>query len=496
MSRVWSERQNAIFTAIKQADHNIFVKAVAGSGKTTTVVEATQLCHGSRIFLAFNKAIADELQSRGVYAKTFHALCMSAVKRFKNVPDVDVQKIHRLYRAMRNREREDYLYASFVKRLVSLGRQAGVDCPGMLPNSFDTWWDLIVRYNMEFDSDICTRERAIELATELLNDCNADPQLDFDDMLYLVVKHDLRLDRYDWVFVDEAQDTNSIQREILRKLLHENSRFVAVGDPKQSIYGFRGADSAAIETLVQEFGCTTYPLDVTYRCAKAIVEYAQQWAPDIKARDGAPDGRVYGLDKWDNTIFQPTDLVLCRNTRALVQLGFNLIRNQVPAKIMGKDIGEGLIALIKRMQALDLDELSTRLVEWRDREMAKAMANDEAAKAEAVLDKADALLSVIDGMPPEMRTHEHVYATIEYLFNPNKQAVTLATIHKAKGLEAPRVFWLNRSMCPPKWVKSGGWQMDQELNLCYVAATRAKDELIFIEDYGMGAGRRSAVDEG
>jgi superfamily I DNA/RNA helicase len=58
--------------------------------------------------------------------------------------------------------------------------------------------------------------------------------------------------------------------------------------------------------------------------------------------------------------------------------------------------------------------------------------------------------------------------------------VTLCTIHKSKGLEAPRVFWLERSECPARWVRKDH-QKQQEINLCYVAATRAIDELHFIE---------------
>jgi DNA helicase II / ATP-dependent DNA helicase PcrA len=58
--------------------------------------------------------------------------------------------------------------------------------------------------------------------------------------------------------------------------------------------------------------------------------------------------------------------------------------------------------------------------------------------------------------------------------------VTLATIHKAKGLEANRVWFLCPSLCPSKWARQD-WQKAQERNLIYVAITRAKSELIKIE---------------
>lgn len=71
------------------------------------------------------------------------------------------------------------------------------------------------------------------------------------------------------------------------------------------------------------------------------------------------------------------------------------------------------------------------------------------------------------------------------------KAITLSTIHKSKGLEARRVWWLNSSRCPAPWAKRP-WQQQQEINLCYVAATRAIETLILIED---GSYQRKRKDE-
>lgn len=70
---------------------------------------------------------------------------------------------------------------------------------------------------------------------------------------------------------------------------------------------------------------------------------------------------------------------------------------------------------------------------------------------------------------------------IDDMFAEKSNATVLATVHKAKGLEADRVWWLNRSQCPSRYAKKE-WQMQQEANICYVAATRAKRELYFIEE--------------
>ncbi len=67
------------------------------------------------------------------------------------------------------------------------------------------------------------------------------------------------------------------------------------------------------------------------------------------------------------------------------------------------------------------------------------------------------------------------------LFRDRSNCVRLGTIHKMKGLEGPRVFWLNRSACPSKWAQLA-WEQQQERHLCYVAATRAQEELVLIEE--------------
>ena len=68
---------------------------------------------------------------------------------------------------------------------------------------------------------------------------------------------------------------------------------------------------------------------------------------------------------------------------------------------------------------------------------------------------------------------------IEAIFSNNASGTTLATVHKAKGLEAPRVFILNPDGMPSKWARQE-WQMQQERNLQYVAVTRALETLVYL----------------
>lgn len=250
----------------------------------------------------------------------------------------------------------------------------------------------------------------------------------------------------------------------------------------QAIYGFRGSDSESMNLFADDFNATRLPLSISYRCPRAVVEFAQQWVSHIQAAPGAKEGEVVQLAKWDNKVFGPTDLVVCRTTKPLVELAYRMLRDRIPVKIKGKEIGAGIKALINKMNARTLDQLVAKLEVYRDREVQKAVAKGDDGKADSVADKVNCILFIIDTM--DGGAIYDLMQVIDGLFSDKiENATTLSTIHRAKGLEADTVFWLNSSKCPSPWAKQE-WQQQQERNLCYVAVTRAKSKLVLIEEEG------------
>jgi DNA helicase-2/ATP-dependent DNA helicase PcrA len=490
MERKWSQYQEAIFQFVKTGEGNAIVEAVAGSGKTTTIVEALKHCNGSTIFLAFNKAIAEELKQRGVNAKTFHGLTFSPVLRAKPGRVLDNDKTRKIFREMWEEDKTQEMYLSFVCRLVSLGKQNGLDC--LRPNSEESWIAIVEHHELELDHEDAQEEVAIEMAKKLLTASNTHPEMvDFDDMLYLSVRDGISLPKFDFVFVDEAQDTNAIQRAILKKLfrsaphsgyrLKNETRIIAVGDPAQAIYGFRGADSDSMSKIQDEFHCIRLPLTVSYRCPQAVVQHARKWVEHIEPAPSAPNGEVRDLgETWKCEDFQASDMVVCRTTRPLIALGYSLLKAKKPFFIMGRDIGLNLRKLVEKQKAKNIETLSQRLDAWCTREVEKALAKDDEGKVAAVQDKHDALMALITELPENARTVAELLRVIDILFQEKSNATILCTIHKSKGLESNKVWWLNSSQCPAKW--ASGWQFKQEENLCYVATTRAKNQLNLIEE--------------
>jgi superfamily I DNA/RNA helicase len=480
MIRSWSPLQTNVFNFAESGEGNAIVEAVAGSGKTTTIVEALKRVTGSTLFLAFNKSIATELKNRGVNARTFHSLTYSAVTRHKNVRDVNGDKLRDLVDGMMT-EKDAKMYGRFACRLVSLAKQVGIGIWTEIDQVM-VWRDLVDHFDLELDDEKASYSTAVEYAQALLEKSNASHEVDFDDLLYVAVRDGLVLPKFDFVFVDEAQDTNALQRAILRKVMKPGARLIAVGDPAQAIYGFRGADSESLATMAKEFACIRLPLTVSYRCPTAIVEHARQWVSHIEAAPNAPAGEVrYMGTEFTPATFQPQDLVVCRTAKPLVSLAFQLFKARVPAHIMGREIGQGLKALIARMRAGDDVKLLTqKLTTWTEREVEKARAKNKEDKAENIQDKTDCIMCIIDGLDEDKFTVAGLLAVIDSMFAERSHAVHLATIHKAKGLEAKRVFWLNSSQCPSKRARQP-WEQQQERNLCYVATTRAMETLILIE---------------
>lgn len=482
-TRTWSTFQTSIFAFVESGTGNAIVEAVAGSGKSTTIIEAMKLVRGASIFLAFNKSIADELKAKGVNARTFHSLTFGAVLRATGAGQPEPDKLKKLLReAKEDGSISDYdhkLYSSFAMRLVGLAKQVGM---GFLTrDTFDAWMGICMHHDIEPESDAADLGTGIEWARKLLDWSNKDSRVDFDDMLYIAVRDRLSLPKFDFVFVDEAQDTNMIQREILRMIMRPTSRMIAVGDPAQAIYGFRGADARSLNLIAEEFNATTLPLSITYRCPQAVVTYAQQWVNHIQAADNAPEGAVnsFGND-WSPEDFSPNDLVVCRKTAPLISLAFKCIRYNVPAQVMGRDIGQGLKALIKKMNPRNIDDLGVKLTKFQEREVAKARKDEDDKRAEQIQDKVGSILFLIDALREDRRNLQGLEAGIDYLFKDKQNAVKLSTIHKAKGLEADTVWWLDRSECPSRWARQP-WQQQEEIHLCYVAATRAKKVLNLIE---------------
>jgi len=490
-----SQYQQAIYDWTRTSTGSAVVIAVAGSGKTYTILQLLQLIPKDETaqLYAFNKPIADTLKRsiphtcRNVLASTFHSAGYGALCRHFGMKQLETNS-RKLQQICREKI-PDFLtrrrYEAFICELVGLAKGVGIGC--LVPDSYDAWEEIIRHHDLTLDDPGGKEEKAIQMARELLAWSNEAAEsnffIDFDDQLYLTVLWDLPLDRRDWVFVDEAQDTNAIRRAIIRKTLKPGGRLVAVGDPKQAIYGFTGASVDSIDLIAQEWNCIELPLSVCYRCPTAIVEKARELVPYIEAAPGAPRGAVDHLTVNEMlSQFLSSDVILCRNNAPLVELAYYCLGRGIAVQILGRKIGEGLTKLVDKMRSTTIDDLQVRLGEYRKREMQRLLDQDEHGRAQAVDDRVQCLYTLIDHLPEDARTVEELRAVLDRLYSDKiENKLTLSTVHKAKGGEWSQVAILKPGLMPAHWAAEG-WEQEQETNLQYVAWTRARARLVFLSE--------------
>jgi len=508
-----SKYQQAINDFIEKGAGCAIIEAVAGSGKTTTIVNALKLIPTTQkvAFLAFNKSIAVELKARvpsHVDAMTLNSMGHRAWSKYAGrFCKIDGNKTRGILQSMFEYADEDtkrcaHDYRSEIGRLVGLAKANGIaptGCGrrGLMSDTPDVWRDMIESHDMDIvDADIAP---VVSIAREaLLRSAQIKDVIDFDDQLYMTVLYDVPMFRFDWLFVDEAQDLSPIQHALLRKALRHGGRLVAVGDPHQAIYGFRGADSDSMNRLQQAFDCQRLPLSMSYRCPQNVVHYAQRLVSEIEASTTAEDGAVMCWPLYTAKDFNVKDLVICRNTKPLIGMAYSLIRHRVPVRVLGREIGNGLVSLINKIDRRKKGRkihgengLIDRLDSWLAKEVTRAVAKGDEAKAEASEDKYNTIMEFVNDSGVE-RTDDLI-AEIERLFSDEAgDKLTLSTIHKAKGLEADRVFLLEPELLPSRRARKD-WQRQQEANLEYVAVTRAKHTLVLIRQNDMVAPQVAAA---
>lgn len=467
-----SEYQTAIADWVLHGQGHGVVEAFAGSGKTWTNVWIGNKL--SRFLgVAFNKHIAEEWKSKSSTGKivTTHSFGLWTIRRNFNGKDIkiDDKKVWHILQPMLDSqplEDEDKRAVGLtVKKLVDLARNT-------LNYDIDS---LAEYYGVPLNGDYQLIQMLFKMTLE---QCQRTlHEIDFADMLWL--PHVLHLDapKFPFVLADECQDFNNAQHALIENALEPGGRLLAVGDRYQSLYGFRGANVDSIPNTIEKFDAQTFPLPITYRCPKAVVELAQLFVPDIQAAPWAEEGEVRTVTEAEAMCdVKEGDMILCRTNAPLVRPIYGLIRQGIKATIRGRDIGQGLIALVEKFEkkSLDLNDLLRRLANYKEREMTKLLAVEKNSQAQSVEDRVDTIWAVSE----DTQTPDKLKDKISEIFADTKPSVVGSSIHRAKGLEADNVVVLRPDLMPHSLAKKD-WELIQERNIQYVCATRAKKTLTY-----------------
>ena len=460
-ARVWSPLQTAVFDDVEAGPKHTVVVARAGSGKTSTIVESLgRVPRGASVLMvAFNKVIERELAARaprGVDVRTLHAFGLRIITTALGRVEIDDRKPDRLL-AERLGDRATKEQRTALKKATSLAKATLATDAAAVRRLVDA-----------FDIDVAAgdEDAFADLVLELLDDAARDTRtVDYDDMVWLPVRLGLRARLYDRVFVDETQDLNACQLALTRSACRPGGRICAVGDDRQAIYAWRGADPDAVPRMVRELDATVLPLSVTYRCARRIVDVAKRVVPDLEAAPGAEEGVVDSASSAQmKRDVGPGDFILSRTNAPLVGACLEFLAEGRPASVAGRDIGAGLESLVRQSRATTVAELVVWVGRWAAAEAARLLQRER--DPSIAYDKAECLERLAAGA----RSLDDVRARLASLFSDgdDRSRIVLSTTHKAKGLERDRV-----------WVLASTYRRAslEEDNLWYVAVTRARSDL-------------------
>lgn len=534
----WSPYQLAVFDAVLNGEGNLVVEAVAGGAKTSTAKEAVFRFldanpHSRIAMVAFNTTIAKKLKDEmppEIYCKTTHGAGMGTIPGRCRV-DSEGVKLNEIIDGVVG----DHPVMYSLRRLVKLFKQT------LMEPTFENLLLLVDRYNIddsileymcfqhlsnreagiveepdeeeeeEVEEDpgelFPTLEEALQedepkppkppkipktipayLRTiqEILDRCKADTRfIDYDDMIWLPHARDFRPRRgFDLIVVDELQDLNAAQLDLVKRLAGRGARLLGIGDRKQSIYAFRGADVNAIPNFITATQARTLPLSITYRCPRKHVRLVQRLVPNIEPAPDAPEGEIHLVPRNHLLgLMRQNDLVLCRTNAPLLGAAFALVRRGVKAHIKGQgDIGNELLRLLDKVRSFGTRNEGDELEEGIDRRLdlyvrlrvEKLTKREKHSAIDRLRDMAECLRLFID----ESNSEADLQRRIEDLSDEKRQyGVGLSTIHRAKGLEARRVFILVPVMMPLTWPRQRDWEYTQEINIAYVGLTRSMHTL-------------------
>ena len=479
----WSPEQQAVFEWFKNGVGNLVVRARAGTGKTTTIKHAFYYSNAERkLYVVFNKKNQKEARAKitdpSVEVRTLHSLGLYFIKQVwtKAEPDdsVEFDRLQAVYRDLPDE------VTGAVLKLVGFCKNTTIN------PTLSEVVDVADRYGCEapsYEDDEnggYTVTRLAELALKVLEAStvkDSQNRISFDDMVWLPVRMNWVRRWFDLVVVDECQDMNLPQLIMASTCVKTGGRVVVVGDDAQAIYGFRGAASDGIDMMKIKLSATELGLKVTRRCPKVVVQMAQQYVPDFLAAPEAPEGVIEQVSEAAlvSTV-QPGDAILSRINAPLMSLCLALLRNKVPARIEGRDIGKALKAIAEKLNGKSVPHFIEKVAKWEAKQISRALKSTKYAeeKCAAVRDQAQLMIAVAEGA---VSIHE-IMNRLDTLFQDSDKdsganCVVLSSVHKAKGLEWDRVYLLENTFNRCKQ----GQRPEQgrgERNIRYVAITRSK----------------------
>jgi superfamily I DNA/RNA helicase len=457
----------------------IMFNSLAGTGKTTMarLIDRQNRSRRHILYLTFAKRNCDEAREKDengnakfsetteiytingaghrVWGQTARSKLVVNTGKTFNILGTVIESLST--KGERNEAWED---SSLIINSVGRAKQLGY-----IPDGVDSRYPRLIEPSAFFAG---LEETPSELTQELIDEvlrrsieAAYGGGIDFDDQIYMPTLFGGAFPTFDDIIGDEWQDFSPINHEMLSQYIKKGARPIAIGDPWQSIYAFRGAVQEGMAKTKARYGMTEADLSVSFRCPSEIVKAVHWRVPHLKwSREGGDTGKIdrLGIDNIDDDA-----CVICRNNAPLCSLALQLLRAGRGVSVAGTDIGARVVKIMNKLgpETMKQEQVLNAIENWLDDKLrVRSTTASDTADCMRVFAYFGKTLSEATG-----------YA--EYLFK-QRGAITLTTGHKAKGLEWGKVYHLD-----PFLIRVD--KEEQEKNLSYVITTRSKDRLYEIE---------------
>lgn len=480
-----AEQEN-IYSHFKKETGNIGISAYAGCGKTTTILQMLKITKFSQKvrFFAFSNLIADELKKKvgeSVDVSTIHSLGFSILrKNFKNVKIKENKVLGFVTKYSKKTPTIKGKISTFNFKANQIILKTD---PTLKEYNLENLYEICEKFKIKYDDDLLLHTIKIKKTIEDYDSKQKDTIfVDFNDMVTLPIKLNLQFEKYDVCFFDEAQDMSQCHKEMLLRSLKSEGRFVTVFDKRQSIFGFAGADTKVLDSLIKEKVSKVFPLSYSFRCSKSVVSHCIEVYEGFKAFPTNNEGNVRDGSIKEVRSFK-TDVVLCRNTKPLIDVYSYLVANNIPCFVKGKDYGKALIKLLKSQRTENVYSTTISLERYlSDIECNLISFGVSNPKSTAKYMDEYEKVSILKKVLQKNQTVSKTILALTEIFKNRKDAIPLMTIHKSKGLEFSRVFIMRNDLIPSKYA-TNEFDIEQERNLDWVKRSRAKDEIVYITDF-------------
>lgn len=399
-------------------NNNMYINAKAGCGKSFIATQMLKNVDKNSIYLAFNKAIAEEMKSKITNPKvkicTIHSLCNSVLlynlqkeseqntsglgKHRNTQSKLDNLKIYRIINDILIQDKDvkrDFEYKTFLTenyvKLYNLVRLKVVNLERAY-EAKDKIKDIINEQGLFFHEiyGSVSSEAAFDIIrqidTKSLSIFEKDKTYDFTDMLYITFK---KLTNKEWevpywnyytnIVVDEAQDLSTIQLFLLKFFKRQGGRYAFVLDFRQAIYAFAGANCGSYMLIKKMFApIKEFELPINYRCARSHLNLVNQLHHiGILPCDTAPTGSIQKIKKQECIeLVQAGDYIVGRKNKWLLPITLELIKMGKPIYIKDESFVNEIEKFIEKASFDSIIDFERYLTNKQKRLETKIKANE------------------------------------------------------------------------------------------------------------------------